>query len=425
MSLSQADIAKIKVTKTQKKGCSVVLEVEAPVEAVSSAFQTATVQVQSRAQLPGFRAGKVPLAMVRQNFDHLVRERAMDIAVRDVLNEALTREKLHPVATPAVEKLEFEEQKPLKMTVELEIPPVFDPKNYTGAKVVKTPVNVGDAQVEEQVKEILEHNARLEDDGASAVGPESFVIVDCAASKDGKDAPEFSSKSEMVDMAAPQSMPGLADAIKGAKKGETREFTTELEKTKVSFKVTVCEIKKKVLPALDEAFVKEMGFDTPQALRDHIKSTLLKSEEEKLDREVLRQIEEHLIKENTFDIPGSLVEHHVGLSANRLKERVMPQDREKINEEQEKKLKDRLRPVVEHDIRIGYIVHAIAGKEKLEATAADFEEELAKGLARARTEEEKGRVRSFFEARQMDIMATITERKVMDFLKAKANVLEA
>ena len=94
---------------------------------------------------------------------------------------------------------------------------------------------------------------------------------------------------------------------------------------------------------------------------------------------------------------------------------------EQLNAEQRKAFEERIRPSVEKDLRIGYIVHAIAKKENLEATEADWKAELDKSLAsNTQNKADEKKIKSFFEERKAHILATLSERKVFDFLKAEA-----
>ena len=93
-------------------------------------------------------------------------------------------------------------------------------------------------------------------------------------------------------------------------------------------------------------------------------------------------------------------------------------DPHKLTAEQHKMFEERIRPSVEKDLRIGYMIHAIAKKENLQATEADWQAELDKTLAEKRNDEKQ--VKTFFNERKDQIIATLTERKVFDFLKKEA-----
>ena len=94
---------------------------------------------------------------------------------------------------------------------------------------------------------------------------------------------------------------------------------------------------------------------------------------------------------------------------------------EQLTQEQRRAFEERIRPTVEKDLRIGYIVHAIAKKENLEAADTDWQAELDKSLKSASSKTDEKKIRAFFEERKAQILATLTERKVFDFLKKEAN----
>jgi len=102
-----AQAGEVKTKQVGKEGCRVTLSVEAAPELVTKCFQNAAVQVQSRAQMQGFRAGKVPLDLVKQNFGGHIKERALDLTVKAAINAAVADAKLDPVAVPVLTKADF------------------------------------------------------------------------------------------------------------------------------------------------------------------------------------------------------------------------------------------------------------------------------------------------------------------------------
>ncbi|HOX23273.1 MAG TPA: trigger factor [Elusimicrobiales bacterium] len=415
-----------KVKKLKQEGCDAIFSVEIPAAKVAEAFQNAIVQVQGQARMPGFRTGKMPLELVKKNFPEAVRERALDNAVRESLMPALETEKVLPVVPPVIKKLEFEEGKPLKAEVEVELAPEFDAKNYTGAQVKCKKAGVSDAQVEEAVNELRNHNARLEPASEDAATAGHFVIVDYEARDEkGVPLPDQSAKGELVDMSSPQTLPGLVQALTGAKKGDVREFAAvNTTGAAIQCKATVTDLKKKILPEFNDEFAKQLGLQTAAELKEQIRKNLERDHSVQREREILRQIENHLVSGNQIPLPKTLVERHVELSADRLLERLDPDVRGKLGEKDRTQLLERLRPAVEHDLRVGYIIRAVARQEKLNATEADFEAEVEKMLAHARNDKEKKQARKYFEARREEVLAGLTERKVMDFLKTGAKLQE-
>ncbi|WP_424244490.1 trigger factor [Elusimicrobium posterum] len=412
----------VAVKVLSKEGCEVKLSVEVKADLVNKCFADALVQVQSRAQMQGFRAGKVPLSLVKQNFPSHIKERAVDFVIRAGVAKALEVENINPVTVPTLSKADFntlEENKPFSFECIVEVAPEFDVKGYTGIKITKKAETVSEADVDARIKEILDHNSRLEDDADGAVKADSFVVVKYDAMKNGEKDFKLSADSELIDMATPQTVEGLAKAIKKSKKGDNVEFEQKIGEDNVSFKVEVQEVKKKVAPELNEQFAKDMGFDTVEALKEKVKETMDKDAKADSDRDVVTQIENQLVEANEFGLPKGLVEEQLAQSVDGFVSRFSGGQAAKIPAEQKKDLAERMRPNVEKDLKIGYIVHAIAKKESLQATDADWQTELDKSLAENDKKEEK-RIKAFFNDRKEHILATLTERKVFDFLKEKA-----
>ena len=265
-------------------------------------------------------------------------------------------------------------------------------------------------------------NARLESaqDGA-VIDDKCYAVVHYKGQRNGKDDYKLSADSELVDMAAPQTMPGLAEAIKGLKKGDEKDFESKEGEDTLSFHVVVDDIKNKIVPALDDGFAKDMGFDTLDALKAKVKESLDEEAKQNARRDEIAQIENHLVKANDFALPQSLVEEYTESSLNNFVRSMTQMKPDQLNAEQRKAFEERIRPSVEKDLRIGYIVHAIAKKENLEATEADWKAELDKSLAsNTQNKADEKKIKSFFEERKAHILATLSERKVFDFLKAEA-----
>ena len=420
-----AQAGEVKTKQLGKEGCRVTLSVEAAPSLVTKNFQNAAVQVQSRAQMQGFRAGKVPLDLVKQNFAGHIKERALDLTVKAAISAAVTEAKLDAVGVPTLTKADFANFKDgnaftFEMTVD--VAPEFDVKDYKGIEITKKSDTATDNDVTENLNRVLDANARLESAAEGAtIDDKCYAVIHYTGKRNGQEDYKLSADSELVDMAAPQTMPGLAEALKGLKKGDTKEVETKEGNDTLSYHVTVDDIKNKIVPNLDDNFAKDMGFETLDALKKKVKESLDAEAKQNSQRDEVAQIENHLVKMNNFELPQSLVEEYTESSLHNFVHNMTQMKPEQLTAEQHKAFAERIRPTVEKDLRIGYIVHAIAKKENLQATETDWKAELDKSLSTAsqnKTDEKK--IRAFFDERKEHILATLTERKVFDFLKAQA-----
>jgi len=419
-----AQTGEVKTKQISKEGCRVVLSVEAVPELVNRGFQNAAVQVQSRAQMQGFRAGKVPLDLVKQNFGNHIKERALDLTVKAAIGAAVAQAKLDAVGVPTLTKadyIHFEENKAFSFEIAVDVAPEFEVRDYKGIEITKKADTASEADVTENLNRVLDANARLESakDGA-VIDDTCYAVIHYSGKRNGTDDYKLSADSELVDMSAPQTMPGLAEALKGLKKGDVKDVETKEGNDTISYHVTVDDIKNKIVPALDDNFAKDMGFETLDALKAKVKESLDAEAKQASQRDEVAQIENHLVKMNNFDLPQSLVEEYTESSLHNFVHNMTQLKPEQLSAEQHKAFEERIRPTVEKDLRIGYIVHAIAKKENLEATDADWQAELDKSLSSSQNKNDEKKIKAFFDERKAHILATLTERKVFDFLKKEA-----
>lgn len=419
-----AQSGEVKTKQLAKEGCRVTLSVEASPELITKSFQNAAVQVQSRAQMQGFRAGKVPLDLVKQNFAAHIKERALDLAVKAAINAALEDTKLDAVAVPTLTKADFNtfnDGQAFTFELAVDVAPEFEVTGYKGIEITKKSDTATDEDVKENLDRVLDANARLEsaDDNAT-IDDKCYAVVHYTGKRNGTDDYKLSADSELVDMSAPQTMTGLADAIKGLKKGDVKDYETKEGNDTLSFHVTVDDIKYKKVPALDDNFAKDMGFETLDQLKAKVKENLDAEAKRTSERDVVTQLENALTAANTFELPQSLVEEYTESSLHNFVHSMTQLDPHKLTVEQHNMFAQRIRPSVEKDLRIGYIVHAIAKKENLQATEADWQAELDKALADNTQKTDEKKIKTFFTERKDQILATLTERKVFDYLKKEA-----
>lgn len=409
-----------KIKKIKQEGCVHVFSVNVDSKALGEASQDALVHLQSVVSLPGFRVGKVPLGMIKAQFPSMVKDEVLDIAAKAALPEILKAAGISPVVAPLLKGVAYEPEKSLYFEIQFECAPTLDPKGYEKISAVRKVHEVTDAEVDKYISQVREYNAYLKPAAeGEAAGKSHFVIVDYQTFEDGKPVPGGDVKGEIVDLSSPQTIAGLADAVTGAKKGETREFDAPFGDKKMHFKVTVNEIKAKVVPELDENFLKEAGVKTVEELKANVKKLLEQGASEKTEKDMLGQIEDALIKNNPLSLPPTLVREEAQELLELFKKRA-PVEQHLPDES----LLERLKPVAERNLSLTYILHHIAKKEKVEATDAELEAELEKVMARLNTEEEKQKGRELFEKRKEYIRASMVENKTMSLVKERAIIKE-
>ncbi|MBI4352266.1 MAG: trigger factor [Elusimicrobia bacterium] len=409
-----------KIKKIKQEGCVHVFGVNLDSRALAEASQEALVRLQSVVSLPGFRVGKVPLTMIKDQFPSMVKDEVLDIAAKSSLPEILKGARLNPVVAPLLKNVSYEPAKALYFELQFECSPSIEPKGYEKIAAIRKVHKITDAEVDKYINQVREYNAYLKPGAeGEAAAKNHFVIVDYDTFENGVPVADGAVKGEIVDLSSPQTIAGLAEAVIGAKKGETREFDAPFGDKKMHFKVTVTEIKQKVVPELDENFLKEAGVKTAEELKANVRRLLEQGSSEKTEKDMLGQLEEALLKNNPLSLPPTLVKEETQELLELFKKRA-PAEQHLPDES----LLERLRPVAERNLSLTYILHHIAKKEKIEAADSELDAELEKVMARLNTEEEKTKGRELFEKRREYIRASMVENKTMNLVKERAVIKE-
>jgi trigger factor len=409
---------KAKSKKLKEEGCVVTLSVEIPTQEVTDMTQTSLVRLQNRARIPGFRAGKAPLDVVKQHFTGHAREEALDALIRKHVPAAIEEMKLRVVETPSVEDVKWKDGEPLLLQIRVEVAPTPTAKDYAKIPVTRKAASADAKALEKRLEDLRESHARLEASPDETICDKHFAVIDYAATRDGKPLINAKGTGELVDMSAEQSVEGLTAGLKGMKRGESKSLTVKLAGKDTALEVKVTEIKAKILPPVDAEFAKDLGFETLDELKAKLKEVLDRDAKGESEADATRQIEEALVKSNPFPLPPSLVERQLEGMMERMQRQLSGATG--VSEKVLGDLRDKLKPKAEDEVRLAFVITAIAEKEKIEAGEADLTAELEAGLKDADTEEKKKNLREVFTTRKDQITHMIRERKTMAFLKEKA-----
>ncbi|MCX5794731.1 MAG: trigger factor [Elusimicrobia bacterium] len=414
---------KVRFKLVKEDACTATFSVEVPAAQVEAESHNALLRFQQRARLPGFRPGKAPLDMVRQQFGAHLQEEVIDHFARKHVPEALRELKLSPVAAPVITDVSREAGKPLQFQIRVEVPPRVAPKDYAGIKLTRQAYPATDELAAARLEELREAHARLDPAAEESVGKAHYVVVDYSASRNGKPLPDAKGAGELVDMSSEQTVAGLSEGLLGLKRGEGKAISVKLGGQDTVLNVTVKEIKTKILPPLDADFAKDMGFETLDELKAKLKEVIAEEGRTRTERELAEQLEAGLLKSNRIPVPPSLVEAQLDHMLERLQRQLLG-GRGEFSAKQLEELKTKLRPQAEDRVRISLLLPAIAQREKLEVAEAEVQAELEKSLAAAETEEKKTDVREAFRSRRDEILGMLRDRKTLDFLRAKAAVTD-
>jgi len=364
--------------------CKRRLHVEETPEVVSQAWERAFDRVQREAKLPGFRKGKVPRSMIKLHFADDVRQEVARRLIPDVYRQALAESRIQPVEEPDLQEVTLEENAALKFAAVVEVKPAITLGGYTGLAVEHTPKPFVESEVDEALTALQEQHAEFRA-VERAADPGDLVIVDYTLTPEGMEPRSETGYGFVIG--GGNVLPEIEEAVIGLTAGGSREARVRfgedhrnesLRGKSAEARVTVKEIKEKILPALDDDFAKSVGaFETLEALRAEVRKGLQARRDAENRRALEAAVLDTILAGHTFEVPEALVLRQVGHQIEHAREQIRRQgvDPERLPWDYKKLLED-LRPGAEKAVKRALLLEAIAEREGLSATDADVDAEV-------------------------------------------------
>lgn len=370
-------------TKNLEK-CQVELTVSLEADEMNAIIKDVEKAFVREAQLPGFRKGKVPLALIRKEFAAQMKEEIERAMFRKNCAEAIKAAKLDEVAVVDVKDVTHDENGGA-FTAVIEVRPTFKLPTYKGLKISANDVAVKDEAVADQLNRLRVAYAKYEDaKEGEAVQDGDFVQIDYSGTVGGKPISEVAPEAKIVasgtgfwvQVEEGRFLPEILDALKGMKAGETKEgvkakFDKDaapegLKGEKAVYTVTLKSFRRRILPT-DAEFVEKTKSESIEKLTATIREQMEKSavEQESVRRE--NEAVELLLKKVDFDVPGTQVSRAMDNYLNELAQRAQYSglDASYFEKNRDKIMKD-AEEAATRQVRLWYVIEAIAKEEKIE-----------------------------------------------------------
>jgi trigger factor len=409
----------IQVKKTGEEPGAASLAVTVPLEQVQAAEDRAVSTYQQRARLPGFRRGKAPAAIVKKQFADDIRQQALQELIRESWKVALNQEALKPIADPHIHNLKWEAGAPVTFEFHVEVKPVLKLDRIGKFRLTRKVAPISEEQVTAQLHELRSEKAPWTPvTGERPIAKD--LVTGTIATRDGEQVKD-PQPYELV-LGEGRAIPEVEERIMGMLPGETLDATVRFpadfpEEAKRGqtrdIRLTLREVKRQQLPALDDAFAREIGdFDSLDALRAAVRQDLEQDAAREADRGVRGELIEQIVQANRVAAPRPLVERALLVSAQAYG----------IPEERVSQFAQEFRPIAEAQVRRDLILDWIAEQHSLRASAAELEERLTELAQRRGMPVAELRASLEKVHRLRDVERSLTEEKVFGFLLSQSTV---
>ena len=393
----------MKVTKEKEENRQAFITVEMEPAEMEKSMQDAYLHLAQITNIPGFRKGKAPRAVVER---HLGKPRLLEEAVEHLLpqayEQALKEQEIEPFAQPDVEITQTD---PLIFKAVVPLAPAVELGDYRSIRMTPDPVDIKDENIDSVIEELRHQNATWE----PVDGPleyDDLATIDINGMVDEKPyVQKVGAQIQVVkDLISPA--PGFADQIAGMKKEEEKEFTltfpedypnSNVAGKEGHFKVKLSEIKKENLPEFNDEFAGQVSpdFKTADALREEVVKSLQLRGEERVRMDFEERVISAAIEQSGVEYPPILVELEINRVLNeqvrqlQMTGRGMDEYLRSINKTAEQ-LREELRPVATKNVAASLVMSKVAEAEKIEVTESDIENginNMTRGTAEDKREE--------------------------------------
>jgi trigger factor len=420
----------LKVTKEKVENSQAFLTIEMEPAEMEAGMQDSYRHLSQKANIPGFRKGKAPRAVVER---HLGKPRLLEEAIDHMLpqayEQALKEQEIEPFAQPEVEIAQTD---PLIFKAVVPLTPTVELGDYRGIRMSPETVDITDDKIN-QVFEELRHQHATWEPVERPLDYDDMAVIDIDGEVEEKPYVKKIGAQYQVLRDAITPAPGFVQQIVGMKKEEEKEFTlsfpgdypnSQVAGKEARFKVKLSEIKEEKLPELNDDFAKQVSpeFKTLETLREEVVKSLQVRGEENARMDFEEKVINAVIEESRVDYPPILVEMEINRILNeqvrqlQMSGRGLDEYLQSINKTEEQ-LREELRPVAAKNVTASLVLGKVAEDEKIDVNDADIENGI-NNMTRGAAEDKKEELRKLLDTPQtrQSMTQSLRTRKTIERL---------
>lgn len=312
----------MKATQVSKENGVVKFNIEFTPEEWSDALNKAYLENRSRFSIDGFRKGKAPRKIIENFYGHdIFWDEALNKLLADGYYDAIREMDLEVISQPAFDSPEIKKDEPVVLSGSVQVFPEIEVKNYKGLEIEKIETKIGDKEVDEELEKVQKSQARMEnvEDRASEKG--DTLVFDFEGFVDGEAFSGGTAENYELVLGSGQFIPGFEEQLEGKKPGDECDVEVtfpedyhaeELAGKAAVFKCKVHEIKKEILPEIDDELASDVSeFETLAEYKEDLMKKLQEKAAE-TDLSVMKdRALEKLYEMNEIEVPAAMIETEV------------------------------------------------------------------------------------------------------------------
>ena len=424
----------MQVTETLSEGLKRGFAITVPAADIEDKRTKRLNELGKTVKLPGFRPGKVPMAVVRQRYGSAVMSEVLEESVNTATQQVLTDRGLRSATQPKVDITSLDEAKDLEFTVELELLPDITMPDFGSLSLSRLKATPSDEAIDKAVEEIARRQREMEpvtEDRGAQSG--DTLTVDFLGKVDDVAFPGGTGSDMAVELGGAGFIPGFWEGMVGMKPGEERQINVsfpeeyhakELAGKAATFDITAKKLEQPKPAALDDSLAEKLGFENMDELRKLISQQIQREYDGLTRMRIKRELLDALAEKADFATPESMVEPEF----NQIWQRVEADMKAgKLDDEDKDKdedtLKSEYRVIAERRVRLGLLLSEIGRSNGIQVGGDEMTRAMRTEAQRYPGQEQQ--VMEFFRKNPQaaeSLRGPIYEEKVVDFILELAKV---
>jgi trigger factor len=374
------------------EGCKHTLDITVPVEEVEAETGRAVAKVQQRAKLPGFRPGKAPVSIIRQQFAGDIRKQVLESLIPKYLHNRFEAEDLKVVGQPDITDVHLEAGEPLRFTAEFEVVPQVELQDYKGLTVKYQDPEVTDGDVDKRIEELRHSKAEFVNEDPRPLADGDFAVLSLE-SLSAVEGPPVKNEEMTLEVGGGDTLEDFSEHLRGMNPGEEKEFDVsypedygqpKLAGKTVRFRAQVKGVRRKELPEINDEFAQDLGdYRTVDELREAVRKSLFGQRQFEAQQEAKNQLVDKLVDMHDFPVPETFVDEQIKNRTGRaLAERGVDPKSLKLDW---KKLKENQQDKASREVKASMLLSRIAEREAIAPTRDEVDKEVER-IARQQRE---------------------------------------
>jgi trigger factor len=426
----------MQVTETVADGLKREFKVVIPAQLFQERVESRLKERQLTMRLPGFRPGKVPMALVAKHWGRQITGEELQHTIGDSSAQIVSDRGLRPAGQPQIEITNFSDGSDLEYKMALELLPEIQPADLTTLELDRTVVEIPEAEVDQAIERIARDQAKSEPvTDARPAEKDDVLVVDFVGRIDGKEFEGGKAEGHYIRLGSNSLIPGFEDQLIGAVPGDRREVNVtfpadyprrELADKAAVFDVEVKELRKLLPAAIDDELAKSLGLESLEMLRQRVREQIEQEYGAATRTRIKRRLLDKLAETHEFEMPPGMVEAEFQqiwsqVEADRKAGREDPDDKDKTDDQ----LKEEYRAIASRRVKLGLLLSEIGRRAQVEVK----QEELSRAVM-SEARRYPGQERQVVEFYQKNpdaltrLRAPLYEDKVVDYILDTAKVSE-